>query len=75
MERASATETVDLGSIPGPVKPKTIKIGIYSFSLDIQQLKRQCKASTKCGRQVAAKLEDRKVPSLSPSQSNLVNKM
>ena len=27
----SAAETVDLGSIPGRVKPKTIKNGIYSF--------------------------------------------
>ena len=27
----SATEAVDLGSIPGRVKPKTIKIGIHSF--------------------------------------------
>ena len=31
VERASATETVDTGSIPGRVKPKTIKIGIHSF--------------------------------------------
>ena len=31
VDRASATETVDLGSIPGRVKPKTIKIGIHSF--------------------------------------------
>ena len=29
--RASATETVDSDFIPGRVKPKTIKIGIYSF--------------------------------------------
>ena len=29
---ASATETVDLGSIPGRVKPKTIKINIHVFS-------------------------------------------
>ena len=28
--KESATETVDLGSIPG-VKPKSIKIGIHSF--------------------------------------------
>ena len=28
---ASATEAVDSGSIPGRVKPKTIKIGIHSF--------------------------------------------
>ena len=30
-DTASATETVDLGSIPGRVKPKTIKTGIHSF--------------------------------------------
>ena len=32
VDRASATETVDSGSIPGWVKPKTIRIGIHSFS-------------------------------------------
>ena len=31
VDRASAAETVDSGSIPGRVKPKTIKIGILSF--------------------------------------------
>ena len=31
VDKASATETVDSGSIPGRVKPKTIKIGIHSF--------------------------------------------
>ena len=31
VNRASATEAVDLGSIPGRVKPKTLKIGIHSF--------------------------------------------
>ena len=31
VDRASATETVDLGSIPGRVKPKSTKIGIHSF--------------------------------------------
>ena len=31
VDRASATETVDWGSIPSRVKPKTIKTGIYSF--------------------------------------------
>ena len=30
MDRPCATETVDLGFIPGQVKPKTIKIGILS---------------------------------------------
>ena len=32
VDRASATETVDSGSISGRVKPNTIKIGIYSFA-------------------------------------------
>ena len=31
MDRASATEAVDSGSIPGRVKPNTMKIDIYSF--------------------------------------------
>ena len=31
VKRASTTETVDLGLIPGQVKPKIIKICIYSF--------------------------------------------
>ena len=31
VDRAYATEAVDSGSIPGRVKPKTIKIGIHSF--------------------------------------------
>ena len=31
VDRASATEAGDSGSIPGRVKPKTIKIGIHSF--------------------------------------------
>ena len=31
VDRASATEAVDLASIPGRVKPKTRKIGIHSF--------------------------------------------
>ena len=31
VNRASATETVDTGSIPGRVKSTTIKIGIHSF--------------------------------------------
>ena len=31
VDRASATDAVDSGSIPGWVEPKTIKIGIHSF--------------------------------------------
>ena len=53
MNRASATEVVDVGSIPGSVKPKTIKIGIHSFLEHVQQLKGQCEASAMCDRQVA----------------------
>ena len=37
VNRASATKTVDSGSILGRVKPKTIKIGIYSFQTWHQQ--------------------------------------
>ena len=44
MNRTSATKTADLGSIPGRVKPKTIKMGIHSFPA--------CVASTVCGKQV-----------------------
>ena len=42
----------DSGSIPGRVKPKTIKIGFTTSLLDVQQLKGQCEASIVCGRQV-----------------------
>ena len=31
MDRASATKTEDLSLFPGRVKPKTLKLGIYSF--------------------------------------------
>ena len=74
VDRASATEAVDSGSIPGSL-------------LDVQQLKGQCKASTVCGKhgdrwQLDLKtgrslrcILARKVLSLSPGQCNLVNKM
>ena len=51
MDRASATEAVDSGSIPGRVQPKTIKLGFTASLLDVQQLKGQCEASAVCGRQ------------------------
>ena len=35
VDRASATEAVDTGSIPGRVKPKTIKIGTTDSLLDV----------------------------------------
>ena len=47
--RASATETVDSGSIPGPVKSKIINIVFTASLLDTQQLKGQCEAFTVCG--------------------------
>ena len=87
MDRASATEAVDSGSIPGRFKPKSMKIGIHSLLLDVQQLKGQCEASAVCGKhgerwQLDSKTERslrcllaRKVLSLSPGQRNLVNKM
>ena len=31
MDRAAASETVDSGSIPSRVKPKTINTGMHSF--------------------------------------------
>ena len=37
--KESATETVNSGSIPGRVKPKTIKIGIYSSTFSIYSSK------------------------------------
>ena len=76
VERASATKAVDSGSIPNRVKPKTIKTLVFTASLfDVLQLNGQCEASAVCGRQVGARLEDRKIPSLSPGQGNLANKM
>ena len=49
VDRASAAETVDSGSIPGRVKLKTIKMVLTASLLDLQQL-----ASTARGRQVAS---------------------
>ena len=39
VDRASVTETIDSGSIPGWVKPKTIKLVFTAFLLGVQQLK------------------------------------
>ena len=41
MDRASAIKTVDTGSIPGRVKPKTIKIGIHNFPAWRTSIKRR----------------------------------
>ena len=67
----SATEKVDTGLIPGRIKSKLVFI---TSPFDVQQLKRQCKAST-C---VVDRwqLDSKTVgPSLSTGQGNLVNKM
>ena len=61
--RTSTTETVDSGSIPGRVKPKTMKIVFLVFLLNGQHQKWPCEASTVCGRQVAAWLVIAKVSS------------
>ena len=61
--------------IPRLFVPKTIKIDIHSSLLDVQQLKGQCAASAGRGRQVAAGLEDQKVPLVFPGQYNLLNKL
>ena len=54
VERTSAAETVDSGLIPDRVKPKAIKIGIHNPQLPCLKFsdKKQCEASTICGRQV-----------------------
>ena len=62
----SATETVDSGSISGPVKLKTIKLVSTTCLLDVQYSKIQCEAFTVCGRHVAAWLESRTVPESFP---------
>ena len=67
MDRACAA-TVDLGFIPIQVEPKTIKLLFIASLFDVQLQKRECEASTACGRQIAARLKDRKIPSLSPGQ-------
>ena len=73
VDRASAIETVDLGSIPDRIKPQTIQISIHCFLLDVQ-LKGQLEASTVCGGQVGRWLlysQDQKVPSLPCAQGYL----
>ena len=41
MDKASATETVDLGSLTSLVKPKTAKLVFIASLLNVQQLKGQ----------------------------------
>ena len=48
--RASDTETIDSGFVPGRVKPKTVYKVLFTASpFDVQQ-KKQCVASTVCAR-------------------------
>ena len=75
VDRASATETVHLGSIPGRVKPKTIKNSIYSFPAWRSAIKKDSVKPPRTGGQVAAWLRNRKVPSLSPDQGKFANKI
>ena len=74
VDSASTNGFIDLGSIYGPVKPKTVKqIGIHrhhsfpawrSAMVDRWALSRW---------QINSKIK--KLPSLSPGQDNMVNKM
>ena len=69
--------TVGSGLVPGRDKPKTIKIGIYTFCAWRSALKRTAWSFHhvwETGGQMAAWLKDRKIPSLSLGQGNLVNK-
>ena len=52
VDRASATETVNSGSIPGRVKPKTINIGIHSLSAWRSTIKKDSVKPPPCGRQM-----------------------
>ena len=52
VDRASVTQTVNLGSIPGQVKPKTMKIVTHSFFAWLLVLKEQCEAFIASGRLV-----------------------
>ena len=77
MNRASTTETVDLGSNPGRVKPKIIKLGFIAFLFEVWHEKRHCEASTLRGKQVGRGQLDSKTAkarSLPPGQCNLKNK-
>ena len=77
MHIATLAETVDSWFIPGRVKPKAIKIGIRCFPAWLTARK-ETLWSIHCvwwaGGQKAAWLEDRKVPSLSPGQGNVMKR-
>ena len=58
MDIAPATETLDVGSIPGRVKPRTFKISC--FPAWRPAFKGQCEASTMWNKQVGKWLLDSK---------------
>ena len=79
MDRASATETIDSGSIPGRVTSKTTKIGNHNFPAWRSAIKKKGQydvsivSRRKLGRwQLNSKTAN--VPSLSPGQGNSMNK-
>ena len=58
MDRASATEAVDSGSILDRVNQSLQELVFTTSLLDVQQLKGQGEASFECGRQVGRRLLD-----------------
>ena len=77
VDKRSTTETVDSGSIPGWVKPKTTRIiiGIYSFpAWPLATKSRSVKLPPFALDKWAAGLEGRKILSLSSGLDDLVNK-
>ena len=48
VDETSATEPIDLGSIPSRAKPETIKLVFTTSLLDVQKLMEQCEASQSC---------------------------
>ena len=48
VDRATAGETVDLGSVPGQIKSKTVEIGFHSFCGKCSVLKRNSVKSRSC---------------------------
>ena len=72
VDRASATEMVDLGSILSQIKPKTIKLDIHSFYVGRLKWKKSNIKQPMCvvDKQEAS-LVDQKVLSLSLGRDNL----
>ena len=52
VDRVSATESVDSGSIAAQIKPKALKIGVYSFPSYHLIIKGTVQSFHVCGRQV-----------------------